>query len=317
MAREVTVDDHGKATGVIYIDKTTGAENRVLGRSVVLAAGANESSRLLLNSKSSLFPQGLANSSGKVGRYITDSVASSLNGQIPLLENLPIHNEDGAVGPHAYVPWWLYSEQKTLDFPGGYHLEFTSGRHMPTMTVANGFDAYTGRSGYAYGKQFKEDARRFYGSTQGFTAQGAMIPNENSFCELDPAVKDKWGIPVLRFHWQWSDYEMRQVEHQQKSIAALIEAMGGKLSRKPATDATKVVRSGGEVIHEVGGAIMGDDPKKSVTNAWSQTWEVKNLIVADGGVFANTANKNPTLTIMALAWRAADHLLEEMGKGNI
>jgi choline dehydrogenase-like flavoprotein len=317
MAREIVVDDHGRATGVIYIDKTTGVEHRASARSVVLAAGSQESVRLLLNSKSNRFPHGVGNSSGKLGRYLTDSVASSLRGQIPLLENLPIHNEDGAVGPHAYVPWWLYQEHKNLNFPGGYHLEFTSGRHMPTMTVANGFDWLTGRSGYAYGRQFKEDARRYYGSTQGFGAQGSMIPNEKSFCELDPTVKDQWGIPVLRFHWEWSDYELRQVEHQQKTIAALIEAMGGRLQHPPEKEGHKVVRTGGTVIHEVGGAIMGANPASSVTNAWSQTWDVKNLVVADGAVFAGTANKNPTLTIMALAWRAADHLLEELQKGNI
>lgn len=144
-----------------------------------------------------------------------------------------------------------------------------------------------------------------------------MVPNDDCYSELDPTVKDQWGIPVLRYHWKWSEHELKQVVHQQKMIATLIEAMGGRTNRKPETEAAKVMRSGGEVIHEVGGAIMGADPRSSVTDKWSRTWDVKNLYVADGAVFANTASKNPTLTIMALAWRAADHLIDEMKKGNI
>lgn len=320
MAREITVDDRGRATGIIFIDKLTGAEHRVTGRAVMLAASSQETVRLLLNSKSQRFPQGLANASGKVGKYITDSVASSFSGQFPALENLPVHNEDGAVGgPHAYIPWWLYAEQKAgqLDFPRGYHLEFSFGRKMPNMSAATRFDWLTGRPGYAYGRQFKEDARRYYGSVQSFTAQGAMIPNDDCYSEIDPEVKDRWGIPVLRYHWKWGEHELKQVAHQQKTIAALIEAMGGRYDKKPETNGARVVRSGGEVIHEVGGAIMGADPRTSVTDKFSRTWEAKNLYIADGAVFANTASKNPTLTIMALAWRAADHLLDEMKKGNI
>ena len=320
MAREVIVNDRGKATGVIFIDKRTRTEHRVSARAVVLAASSQETVRLLLNSKSNAFPHGLANSSGKVGKYLTDSVASSFSGQFPALENLPVHNEDGAVGgPHAYIPWWLYSRQKAgeLDFPRGYHVEFSFGRKMPGMTAATGFDWLTGRGGTAYGKALKDDARRYYGSVQGFTAQGGMVPNDDCFSELDPTVKDQWGIPVLRYHWKWSEHELRQVAHQQKTLAALIEAMGGRYNRKLETVGAKIIRGGGEVIHEVGGAIMGADAHTSVTDRWSRTWDVKNLYVADGAVFANTASKNPTLTIMALAWRAAEHLLEEMKKGNI
>jgi choline dehydrogenase-like flavoprotein len=138
-----------------------------------------------------------------------------------------------------------------------------------------------------------------------------MIPNEQSYCELDPVVKDKWGIPVLRFHWQWSDYELRQADHIHQTGAALVEAMGGQVvARYP-------LRPGGNTKHEVGGAMMGSDPRKSVTNPWGQTWDVKNLYLADGATFCSNADKNPTLTIMALAWRASDHLLEAMSKGDI
>jgi len=318
MAREVTVDASGRATGVIYIDKTTGREGRVRARAVVLAGSAMESVRLLLNSKSHRFPQGLGNSSGLVGKYITDSVSSSFGGQIPALENLPLHNEDGS-GTHAYIPWWLYADQKAgkLDFPVGYHLQFTSGRQMPNLATGSNLDWLAGRTGYAYGRQLKEEARRYYGSLLSFGAQGAMVPNDRCFAEIDPVLKDRWGIPALRFHWQWGEIELNQVKHQQRSIAALVEAMGGRFARPPESDPLKAIRNGGGTNHEVGGAIMGADPAKSVTDRWSRTWDVKNLVIADGAVFANTANKNPTLTIMALAWRAADRLLEDLQKGNV
>jgi choline dehydrogenase-like flavoprotein len=168
-----------------------------------------------------------------------------------------------------------------------------------------------------FGAKLKEEARRYYGCQLGFGAQGTMLPNDGSFCELDPELKDQWGIPVLRFHWKWTDFELNQVKHQQQRIRELLEAMGGKVSAKADSNPAKLIRRGGEVIHEVGGAIMGANRESSVTNQWSQTWDVKNLFLADGAPFASTADKNPTLTIMALAWRMADHLMDEMKKGNI
>ncbi len=286
------------------------------GKVIVLAASSAESVRIMLNSKSARFPNGIANSSGKVGKYIMDTVGASLQGQIPALENLPLHNEDGAGGGHTYVPWWLYKEQLAgkLGFARGYHIEFESGRRMPNMGTGAGLESLTNGS---YGRQFKEDARRYYGSMIGFAGRGDMIPNDDSFCELDPTVKDKWGIPVLRFHWKWSDHETRQAKHMQDTFAQLIEAMGGKVRAKPQTDGAKAIEPGGKIIHEVGGTVMGTDPKTSVTNQWCQTWDVKNLFVTDGGPFCSNADKNPTLTIMALAWRASDYLLDEMKKGNL
>lgn len=314
MVREVTVNDQGKATGVVYIDKHTGTEYRAKARAVVLAAGSQETVRLLLNSKSARYPHGLGNSSGKVGRNIMDSVASSLGGQVPLLENLPLHNEDGA-GDHAYAPWWLYREQLAgkLDFPRGYHIEFTTGRQLPNLRTGAGLEGLTGG---AYGRPLKEAARRYYGSTLGFTAQGEMVPNDNCFCEIDPTVKDKWGIPVLRFHWKASDYELRQVAHQQRTIADLITAMGGK-ARAPDPTGRHSIRRGGEVIHEVGGAITGSDPATSATDPWGRTWDVKNLFLADSAPFASNSSKNTTLTIMAWAWRTADRVLAELNRGNL
>lgn len=316
MAREITVDDSGKATGVSYVDKTTGQDRHVRGRIIVVAASACESVRLLLNSKSARFPQGLANSSGLVGKYIMDTVGAGLGGQIPLLENLPPLNEDGAGGMHLYTPWWLYQEQHAgkLDFARGYHIEIGTGKQMPALHTFGGLEHLTRGS---YGRKFKEDARRFYGSYVWMSGRGEMIPNEKSFCALDHEVKDKWGIPVLRFHWEWSQHELRQAAHMRKTFADIVSAMGGKPHFDPKDDPRDYISRGGEIIHEVGGAIMGGDPAKSVTNSWGQTWDVKNVFLTDGAPFCSNADKNPTLTIMALAWRAADHMLEEMRKGNV
>jgi choline dehydrogenase-like flavoprotein len=320
MVREVTLNKEGKAKGVSYIDKVDGTDHHVSAKVVVLAASSQESVRILLNSKSNLFPDGLANSSGKVGKYITDSVSSSFSAQIPALENLPPHNEDGTVGQQAYVPWWLCKEHTAgrLDFSGGYKFIVGSGRRMPKMTSVRGFDRLAGREGTGFGTDLKEDARRFYGSTVGFSAQGAMAANDNCFSELDPDVKDKWGIPVLKFHWKWSDDELKQIAHQQESMASIFEAMGARIGRQPETkNPIKVIKDGGKIIHEVGGAIMGADSESSVTDQWCRTWDVPNLVLADGAPFPGTADKNPTLTIMALAWRAADHVLDELKKRNV
>jgi choline dehydrogenase-like flavoprotein len=316
MAREVTTDASGKATGVIFIDKTTGQEHRATARVVALAASSGETVRLLLNSKSPRFPQGLANSSGLVGKYLMDTVGTHLTGQFPALENLPPHNEDGAGGEHMYAPWWLYREQLAgkLGFARGYHLEFWGGRQMPGFTTAAGLEWLTGGS---YGRKFKEDARRYYGSFIGFAGRGEMIPNRDSFCELDPTKRDRWGIPVLRFHWKWSEHETRQAAHMQKTFSELIRAMGGRTQSPPVLDGAKAIAPGGLIIHEVGGAIMGADRATSVTNQWSQTWDVPNLFLTDGAPFPSNADKNPTLTIMAQAWRAADHIAAELKRQNL
>jgi choline dehydrogenase-like flavoprotein len=311
MVAEVMLGKDGRASGVRFVDKRTGKSREARGRVVVLAASACETARILLNSKSAQFPHGLANSSGKVGKYIMDTVGSDLDGQIPLLESLPPHNEDGVAGLHMYVPWWGYQAQKAgkLDFPRGYHIEFGGGRKMPGLGTAEGLEWLTGGS---YGRKFKEDARRYYGSFVGFSGRGEMIPNEQSFCEIDPQVKDKWGIPVLRFHWEWSEHEIRQARHMQKTFADLIEAMGGRVNGKAQLDGDGAIHPGGNIIHEVGGALMGADPQRSVVDKWCQAWDVKNLFLADGSVFPSNADKNPTLTIMANSWRVADQILARM-----
>ena len=314
MVREVTTDQRGRATGVHYIDKRTRTDRHAAAKVVVLAASGCESARILLNSTSAFFPNGLANSSGKVGRYLMDTVGAGIGGQIPALENTPPHNDDGASAIHVYMPWWLYQEQHAgkLDFPRGYHVEPYGGRRMPGAGEFGGLEDFTGG---AYGKKFKEECRRYYGTFVYLAGRGEMIPNEDCYCDLDRDVVDQWGIPVLRFHWKWADAELNQARHMQKAFAEIIEAMGGKVTGTVQTDGRKAIAKPGEIIHEVGTTCMGSSSDSSVLNQYGQAWEVPNLFITDGGPFVSNADKNPTLTILALAWRSCDYLLDQMKQG--
>jgi len=315
MAREVTTNKEGLATGVSYVDKLSGEARHIEARVVVLAASALESARLLLNSKSSsLFPQGLANSSGTVGRYITDTTGTDVSGFIPaMLDHVP-HNEDGVGGMHLYMPWWL--DNKKLDFPRGYHIEVWGGLGQPSYGFGGGTARNPGVPGY--GKGLKEAYRRYYGSSIGFSGRGEMIPNDKSYAELDPTVVDQWGIPVLRFHWEWSDHEVNQSKHMQETFRKLIVEMGGTPNgNMPTKEQQYGLATGGRIIHELGGARMGSDPKTSVLNAKAQAHDCKNLFIADGAPFVSQADKNPTWTILALAWRTADSIMEQSKAGTI
>jgi choline dehydrogenase-like flavoprotein len=313
MVREVTTNEEGLCTGVTYVDTATGQYQHVRARAVVLAASACESARILLNSKSARFPNGLANGSGTVGRYLTDSTGSRMAGHIPALEALPPHNEDGTGNMHLYMPWW--GDHRKLDFPRGYHIEFGGGRRMPGYGFGGRIDKVNGGG---YGPALKDDYRRFYGAGVTFAGRGEMIPNEHSYCDLDPEVVDRWGIPVLRFHWKWSPHEILQVKHQQETFREIIETMGGKaLDPLPGPEQNYGITRGGEIIHEVGTTRMGESPKTSVLNRHGQAHESKNLFVADGGSFVTNAHKNVTWTILALAWRTSEYLADERRKGNL
>ena len=310
MAREIVTSEEGLATGVSYVDKTTGQDRFVRARVVVLAASALESARLLLNSKSTRHPNGLSNSSGVVGKYITDTTGAGVSGFIPKLIDMPAHNCDGVGGMHVYMPWWI--DNKKLDFPRGYHIEVWGGRGVPSNGFMGGIHRYP--NGGGYGKALKDDYRHLYGTTIGFDGRGEMIPNDNSFCEIDPdGKKDRWGIPVLKFHWQWTDYEHLQVKHMQETFRALITEMGGEVfAPMPTKERGYGISNGGSIIHETGGVRMGNDPARSAVNAKCQSHEVKNLFVADGGPFVTQADKNPTWTILAMSWRTADGIAQMM-----
>ena len=311
MVREVTLGPDGLANGVSYVDKKTGADSHVRARIVVLAASALETARILFNSKSPKHPNGLANSSGTVGKYITDTTGGAVSGYVPAMENHAGHNEDGAGGMHVYMPWWL--DNKKLDFPRGYHIEVGGGVRQPGAGFMGGIHRYP--PGGGYGVSLKRDYRKYYGATVSFEGRGEMIPNDDSYCELDPAVVDRFGIPVLRFHWKWADHEINQVKHMQETFRALIAEMGGEVfAPMPSKADGYGIAAGGQIIHELGGARMGSDPATSVVNGNCQSHEIRNLFLADGAPFVSQADKNPTWTILALAWRTSDYITDQMRK---
>jgi choline dehydrogenase-like flavoprotein len=313
MAREIVLGKDGKAEAVSYIDKATRGEKKIYAKAFVVAASACESARLLLNSKSLTFPEGLANSSGVVGRYLTDSVGSNGFGHFPQLIKMPPHNHDGVGGMHMYMPWWKFDRKN--DFLRGYHIEFGGGREMPGVGNFDGIcENYEG-----YGLGLKQRCREMYGTFIGFAGRGEMIPNPNSYCEIDPDTVDEWGIPVLRFHWQRSDNEINMARDMQQTFRAIVEAGGGTYYDRTMPHGTNPwgIEDGGMIIHELGVVRMGDSQKTSVLNGFCQAHDVKNLFVADAAPFVSNPDKNPTLTIMALSWRTSEYLLDQAKKGNL
>ncbi len=316
MVREVLVGADGLASGVSYVDTKTRREVTVRAKIVVLAASCCETARIMLNSKSSAFPDGIANSTGLVGKYIMDTVGSSVSGYLPVLQDLPPFNEDGVGGMHMYMPWWLYKDQKAekMPFARGYHIEIGGGRGMPEAGILGGSHNILGGG---YGVDLKRNLRKIYGCDVYFAGRGEMIPNADSYCEIDPQMVDQWGIPVLRFHFKWSQDEILQAKHMQETFQAIIEAAGGKVTDKAGAEDNWGIARGGEIIHEVGATKMGDNSKTSVLNQHCQAWDCKNLFITDAAPFVSNADKNPTLTITALGWRTSDYIVEEVKKLNV
>jgi choline dehydrogenase-like flavoprotein len=313
MARELITDGSGKVTAVSYVDKATRSEKQVRCRAVIVAASACESARLLLNSKSSRHPNGLANGSGVVGRNLTDTVGYGLSGYVPALSGLPRHNADGIGGMHVYVPWWLYGDKKK-DFPRGYHIEIGGGFGMPQIGSYHGIC----RREEGYGKALKDKIRNEYGAIVSLAGRGEMIPNQYSYCDIDPEKVDQFGIPVLRFHFRWTEHEIKQARHMHDTFQSIIETMGGKvLGLANPERETGGISIGGTIIHEAGTVKMGKDPKSSALNSYCQSHEVKNLFVCDAAPFVSNPDKNVTLSIVAFSWRASEFLAEELKKGNV
>jgi choline dehydrogenase-like flavoprotein len=319
VVREVTTDAEGKATGVSYISKEDRKEYQLKARVVVLAASACSSARILLNSKSKQHPNGLGNGSNVVGKYLHDSTGSSRAGFIPGLMNRKIYNEDGVGGMHVYTPWWL--DNKQLDFPRGYHIEVWGGMGMPNYGFGfnhNDFNKFFNLPTGGYGEGLRADVKKYYGSVLGFGGRGESIALEDNYCEIDPTTVDEFGIPVLRFHYNWSDFERNQARHMQQTFEELIHNMGGEvLGETPSKEEDYGLAAPGRIIHEVGTTRMGDDPKRSVVNKFQQLHEAENVFITDAGPFVSQADKNCTWTILALAWRASDYIVDQLKQQNI
>ena len=324
MAREVLTNDQGLAIGVSYVDKGDLQEYQVFGRTVVLAASACESARLLLNSKSPRHPNGLANGSGVVGKYLHDSTGAAMGGILPQLFGRKRYNEDGVGGMHVYSPWW--GDNKKLDFPRGYHIEYWGGMSQPAYGFGFGIEGLNGsydvngkkKEAGGYGASLKEDHRFFYGAGVGMAGRGEAIPIESNYCEIDPNVVDKYGIPVLRFNVKWTDHEVKQAKHMKETFREMMHAMGAVITwGDDGPENSYGLESPGKIIHEAGTVRMGNDAKRSALNKHNQAHECKNLFVVDGGPFVSQADKNITWTILALSMRASEYIVDEMRKKNI
>ena len=325
MAREVLTNKEGLATGVSYINKEDLQEYQVQGKVVILAASACETSRLMLNSKSQRHPNGLSNSSNVVGKYLHDSTGAGMGGYIPNLFGRKRYNEDGVGGMHVYSPWWL--DNKKLDFPRGYHIEYGGGMGMPGYGIGMGTEKMNGK--YAvngkkkeaggYGASLKEDVRFFYGAGVGMAGRGEAMALESNYCEIDPDVVDKFGIPVLRFNVKYSSYEINQAKHMKETFREIMHEMGAVITwgDNDGPESNYGLETPGKIIHEAGTARMGSDPKKSALNKWSQAHDCKNVFVVDGAQFVSQADKNITWTILALSMRASEYIIEELKKNNI
>jgi choline dehydrogenase-like flavoprotein len=312
---EVVVDGAGRANGVRFIDVGTGARHKARSRSVVLGASTVETARILLNSRSTAFPEGLANTHGQVGRNLTDTVKIGVFADVPALQDLPPFNDEGASLFHVYAPWWNYGAQRAgaLNFAKGYHLEIWGGRREPDVTTMAGVAAGSG----VWGEKLHAAMTRGYGGEVYLSASGEMIPNADTYVDLDPEIRDRFGLPVPRFHWRFGEHDLATASQMRRTLGEAFQAAGARVKTALDTPIEDAIRVGGSVNHEVGTCRMGRDPRDSVVDSWSRAWNVANLYVVDGAVFASNPDKNPTLTILALAWRASEHLADALSLGDI
>lgn len=320
MVRTVTTNKEGKATGVSFINKEDKQEYKLKGKVVVLAASSCSSARILLNSKSKQHPNGLGNSSDLVGKYLHDSTGGDMMAFIPELIDRKTYNEDGVGGMHVYSPWWL--DNKDLDFARGYHIEVWGGLGAPSYGTGFNVNSYNKFFGLnkagGYGNILRSDMKKYYGSTIGLSGRGESIAQKSNYCEIDPEKVDKYGVPVLRFNYKWTDNEIKQAKHMQDTFEEVIHNMNAvPMWNKPGKESNYGINKPGQIIHEVGTTRMGNDPKTSVVNQYEQLHDVSNVFVVDAGPFVSQADKNPTWTIMALAWRSSEYIIDQLKKQNI
>lgn len=306
VVRNIIVDTNtNKAKGVSVVDRVTYQELEFFGKVIIVAASTLESTRLLLNSKSRQNPNGIGNSSGVLGHYLVDHFGGITGiGLLPTLAGREPVNEDGkACG--VFVPRFrnLNKETRHAKFLRGYGFECSAATSMnPNAGRIPGF-----------GPEFKKEVRKWYTAPVYMTTRAAMLSRFENFVEIDPdGVVDAWGVPVLRIHIQHSDNEREMAKDAKDCIEETLQTMGAEIVSMSGT-----MTAPGRIIHELGTARMGNDPKTSVLNKWNQVHDVKNVFVTDGAAFVNSANQNPTITIMALTMRACDYIVDEMKRGNL
>jgi choline dehydrogenase-like flavoprotein len=303
-AYEVTVDPAtGKARGVAFADSQSGKHYEARGKAVVVAASTLESARLLLLSKSNAHPNGIGNSSGHVGHNFCEHVMGpSILGRVKDLVGKPRTLDDGRPGGF-YIPRYRNLDDRQPKFIRGYGFEGGGGTGMIPGRAS---------STPGFGADFKKTVRDEAGAFVHMGGFGEVLPRYESSVSIDPNVKDRWGIPVLKFNYAFSDNEKQMALDMAVTGKEMFEAAGIEVLHADADVLTE-----GWSIHELGTARMGSDPKTSVLNQFQQSYDVKNRFVVDGSSHVSASCQNPTWTIMALAWRSCDHLADELGKGNL
>jgi len=293
---EVLYDqDNDRARGVRVIDAVTHEDMEFEARVVFLCASALESTRILLNSRPSRFPSGLGNSSGELGHNLMDhTMGGGAQGLVPGLDD---RNSYGNRPNGLYVPRFRNVWDEHPDFLRGYGFQGGAGRA--------GWSRGIGMPGFGGG--FKAALRQPGPWQMRFSGFGECLPRHSNYVEIDPDKKDRWGVPVLRIHCEWSDNELAMLQDMSVTAAEMLEAAG-------VTNVTPFVVDNppGLTIHEMGTARMGRDPQTSVLNAYNQSHDVPNLFVTDGASMASSACQNPSLTYMALTARACAYAVEQL-----
>jgi choline dehydrogenase-like flavoprotein len=300
IASHVLTDNENRATGVRYIERYTNRTIELRSKLVLLAGSSLENTRLLLHSRS----RGLANSSGTLGRYLMDQIGGAgVSGFLPPLKGTPIRNDDGKLGG-LYIPNFSNLGPR----PGAG--KFIRGYSMSASGGAAAFPLFAPHLP-GFGSAYKKEVKRLYPAhSRVWLSGGEMLARKENYVELDPEVRDKWGIPVLKIHCTHCDNDRAIYDDFYQHALELFHRAGGEpFDNKP------VLSIPGSLIHEVGTSRMGADPKSSVLNSFCQAHDISNLYVFGGGCFVSTGDKHPTLTMMALTARGCDQLIDRAHKG--
>lgn len=307
VAHTILMDPNtGRARGVTYIDAHNKTEYEAHGKVIVLAASLAESVRILLNSRNREYPQGLANSSGTLGHYLTGHVSfNSIEGFFPQLAGRPTTDDDGPGNSCLYIPRYNYGH-KSKNYLRGWRLDFFTGC---------GMDPGPGAALPGFGLSYKKKIKDLYPAGFSMGGYGEGLAFNSNYVEIDPGgLRDRFGIPQVRFH---TDAEYPQAfairDAMYGQIEEILKASGAEIFPYKKVAPYPL----GAVTHEAGGCRMGDDPRTSVLDKWNRCHDVKNLLVVDAGCFVTHPEKQITHTIMSLAYRASDHLAEEFRQGNV
>lgn len=296
----VLVDEEGRANGVQYFDRYTKEEYTIRARVVVVAASCIDSTRILLNSKSRQHPNGIGNSSDVIGRYLSEQVRLHMFGFMPELLGGPVQNDDGIGGEHIYLPRFNHRDGRKRDYLRGFGMQFWG--------CGAGDGAGFAKDLPGFGAGFKREVKRHYPALVAIHPYGEVLGYADNRVLVDESQKDQYGVPIARIEFKYRENERRMMREMYDTAAAILKAAKAEVMPYD----PNFMGVPGQAIHEHSTCRMGADPKRSALNGFCQSHDVKNLFVVDGAAFTTASEKNPTLTILALAWRASDYLAGEM-----